>query len=283
MKKTILSAFLLAFAVYSHAGTITTDSIKSTILGATVRFNVYLPTAYKTTEAKWPVVYLLHGLTDTYTAWAQKGNMKEIADELIDKNEASPMVIIMPNAGGPDVNNIWNGYFNMPNWSYEDFFFRELMPAVEEKYHCIGDKGHRAIMGLSMGGGGSIGYSLGHPEMFSSCYAMSPWLNSANAHPGPNGEKTKMFYTIEAVHEHSALTFMEQANDSTRASLQSVAWFLDCGDDDGLLGDTFEFYKRLRLARIKAEFRVRDGAHTWEYWQQSLRQALPFASHHFGK
>ena len=282
MKKVL---FLLSLLVSTStwAGRIVTDSIQSSVLGATVKYNVYLPSDFEQSQDLLPVVYLLHGLTDTYTAWEQKGGMKDITDELIGSGEACPMVIIMPNAGGPDVNNIWNGYFNMPGWSYEDFFFNELMPTAEKKYRCIGDKEHRAVMGLSMGGGGSIGYSQRHPDKFSSCYAMSPWLNSGNGRPGPNGEKTKMFYTAEAVHEHSALTFMDNADDATKEQLRTVKWFLDCGDDDGLLNDTFEFYKKMWAARIKTEFRVRNGVHNWEYWRASLRQSLPFASRNFAK
>lgn len=282
MKKVL---FLLSLLVSTStwAGRIVTDSIQSSVLGATVKYNVYLPSGFEQSQNLLPVVYLLHGLTDTYTAWEQKGGMKDITDELIESGEACPMVIIMPNAGGPDVNNIWNGYFNMPGWSYEDFFFNELMPTAEKKYRCIGDKEHRAVMGLSMGGGGSIGYSQRHPDKFSSCYAMSPWLNSGSGRPGPNGEKTKMFYTAEAVHEHSALTFMDNADDATKEQLRTVKWFLDCGDDDGLLNDTFEFYKKMWQARVKTEFRVRNGVHNWEYWRASLRQSLPFASRNFAK
>lgn len=282
MKKTLLLLSLLV-STTAWAGRIVTDSIQSSVLGATVKYNIYLPSGYEKMQEKLPVVYLLHGLTDTYTAWEQKGGMKDITDEIIDCGEARPMIIIMPNAGGPDVNNIWNGYFNMPGWAYEDFFFGELVPTAEQKYRGIGDKEHRAIMGLSMGGGGSVGYCQRHPDMFSSCYAMSPWLTSGNGGPGHNGEKTKMYYTVEAVREHSALAFMDNADDAAKDRLRTVQWFLDCGDDDGLLGDTFELYKKMRMSGIKAEFRVRNGVHNWEYWRASLRQSLPFASRNFAK
>lgn len=283
MRKTFLFLCLLVASVSSWAGRITTDSIQSQLLGATVKFNIYLPTGYEQSTDQFPVVYLLHGLTDTYTAWAEKGGMKNITDEIIDCGESRPVIIVMPNAGDPDVNNIWNGYFNMPGWSYEDFFFQELMPTVEQKYRAIGDKEHRAVMGLSMGGGGSIGYCQRHPDKFSSCYAMSPWLNSGSGRPGPNGEKTKMFYTAEAVKEHSALTFMDNADDAVKQQLRTIKWFLDCGDDDMLLSDTFEFYKKMRMAHIATELRVRNGGHGWEYWRAALRTALPFASRNFAK
>ena len=82
---------------------------------------------------------------------------------------------------------------------------------------------------------------------------------------GNNGEKTKMFYTTEAVREHSALAFMDNTGDDTKAMLRTVRWFLGCGDDDMLVNDTFELYKKLRLARINTELRVRNGSHNWEY------------------
>lgn len=283
MKKNLLLIALCCTSLCASAGRIITDSIRSQVLGATVRYNVYLPSGFDKSDNRLPFVYLLHGLTDTYTAWDQKGQMREIADELIESGESVPVVVIMPNAGGPDINNTPNGYFNMSGWAYEDFFFNELLPEAERKYRAIGDKAHRAVMGLSMGGGGSVGYSQRHSDMFSSCYAMSPWLISGSGRPGPNGEKTRMFYTMEAVKEHSALIFVDNADDAVKEQLRSVAWFLDCGDDDGLLGETFELYKKMRLAGIKAELRVRNGVHNWEYWRASLRQALPFASRNFDK
>lgn len=272
---------LLTSSMCVWAGRVVTDSIVSQKLGATVKYNVYLPSGYERSLTHYPVTYLLHGLTDTYTAWDQKGGMREITDELVESGESKAMVIVMPNAGGPDVNNIWNGYFNMPGWSYEDFFFEELLPAVEQKYRCGGKKEQRAVMGLSMGGGGSTSYSQRHPDLFCACYAMSPWLSSGPGREGRNGEKTKMYYTSEAVRQHSALAFMDRADDAVKDQLKSVKWFFDCGDDDMLLGDTFELYKKMRLGGIKAELRVRNGGHTWEYWRAALRTALPFVSRCF--
>ena len=142
--------FLLAAGVAANAGKIVTDSLYSNILKASVKYNVYLPDGFEESSKTYPVVYLLHGLGGNYTDWAKKASAKSIADELIGTGEAVEMVIIMPNAGGADRHNVWNGYFNMPGWNYEDFFFQELSPAAEKKYRAVGDKGHRAVMGLSM-------------------------------------------------------------------------------------------------------------------------------------
>ncbi len=283
MKKISLAILLaIVAAMPLNAGKVVTDSLSSAILGQDVKFNVYLPDGFDRQDAHYPVVYLLHGLSDDYRAWVEKGNMQLVADELIRSGEADRMVIVMPNAGGRDIKNVWNGYFNMPGWNYEDFFFGELLPAVEKKYRCGGSKSMRAVMGLSMGGGGSTVYCQKHPEMFSSCYAMSPWLDNKGDEVNAGlGESGKFYYVQKAVRDNSALDFIDNADDATLEKLRSVAWFIDCGDDDYLLALSTELHMKMRKAGVHDELRVRNGIHNWEYWHLALRLALPFASRNF--
>ena len=281
MNRIFTFVLLLLLGVSAQAGRIITDSVESKVLGEKVLYNIYLPNGFDRNSKLYPVVYLLHGLSDDYRAWRDKGRMQDVADELIESGEACEMIIVMPNAGGPDTHNTWNGYFNMPGWNYEDFFFQEFVPAVEMKYHAVGDKGHRAVMGLSMGGGGSTVYCQRHPDMFSSCYAMSAWLDNQNNNVGVGQEKDKRYYVSEAVKEHSALRFVEQADDETKKQLRTVKWFFDCGDDDFLFDQSVRLHQLMRNARIKDELRIRNGVHNWEYWHLALRMALPFASRNF--
>jgi len=284
MKKFTLLLLLSAlFVLPLRAGTIVTDSLASRCLGASVPFNVYLPDGFADdADAHYPVVYLLHGLSDSYTAWVEKGHMQVVADELIRSGEACPMVIVMPNAGTPDVHHTPCGYFNVPGWPYGDFFFQELMPSVEAKYRCGGSKGQRAMMGLSMGGGGSVVYCQRHPELFSSCYAMSPWLDEPRGEVGGwNDAIDCLYYTCRSVRENSALDYVSTADEATREQLRSVAWFVDCGDDDFILHLSMDFHLRMKAADIHSELRIRDGIHNWEYWHLSLRWSLPFASRNF--
>lgn len=275
----LLTGLFLASPV--RAGVVT-DSLKSNVLGVTKYYNIYLPPSFKQdAQAHYPVLYLLHGLTDNHRAWVEKGQMDRVMDELIACGEIPPMVVVMPNAGDRDTRRIWNGYFNMPGWNYEDFFFQELLPAVEEKYLAGGSKGQRAVAGLSMGGGGSVGYAVAHPDAFAACYAMSAWLD---------GEKRddvklddKMGLLTNAVHERCPMRLLEQADEQQLSALRSVRWYIDCGDDDFLFDQNVEFYKKLRQKRIPAQLRVRDGGHTWEYWHNALRLCLPFVSRSFGK
>ena len=282
MKKLALIILLALAFLPLRAGKVVTDSLSSRVLGVNVKYNVYLPDGYGKAERHYPVVYLLHGLSDNYTAWVKRGNMQTVVDELTRSGEIVPMVIIMPNAGGPDVHNTWNGYFNMPGWNYEDFFFQELVPTLEKKYSCGGSKGQRAVMGLSMGGGGSVVYSQRHPDMFSSCYAMSAWLDNKEDELKRSVDTIdKLYYVREAVKQYSALDFVDNADKATLEKLRTVAWFIDCGDDDFLLHLNYGLHMKMKKAGVHSELRVRNGVHNWEYWHLALRLSLPFASSNF--
>ena len=278
-KKAFLLVALTTLIALSSGARVVTDSIQSKVLGDKVKFNVWLPFGFEMNpDAKYPVLYLLHGFTDTYSAWVQKGRVDEIADELLGTGEIKPMVIVMPNAGGPDTRNVWNGYFDMDGWAYEKFFYTEFIPYVEGKYRIVGDRDHRAVSGLSMGGGGSTVYAQRHPDMFSSCYAMSAWLTSGDT---PIKADDKSTYVMKAVHDHDAIEFVKNASDAVKADLRTVRWFIDIGDDDFLFDQDIELYGAMRRARIPCELRVRNGGHTWEYWHTALRTSLPFASRNF--
>lgn len=279
--KCLLVALVCAMFLPAWGGKIVTDSIESKILGATVKYNVYLPDRHDKSDKKYPVVYLLHGLFGGYDNWAKQGNMQMVADELIGTGEACEMIVIMPNAGHHDIHNVYNGYFNMPDWNYEDFFFQELIPGAEAKYRGVGDKGHRAVMGLSMGGGGSTVYAQRHPDAFSSCYAMSAWLDQPEINE--NMPKDKFYYTCLSVKEKSTIKYVENATEEQVKQLRTVAWTFDCGDDDGLMDLSVKIHQAMRAKKVKSELRINNGVHNWEYWHLALRKALPFASRNFDK
>lgn len=275
----LLMSLSLAYNT-ARGGVIVTDSLYSNTLGAVVRCNIYLPASYsRCQERTFPVIYLLHGLHNDYCDWEMLGRMSLVADELMESGESCEAVIIMPSAGGPVEADPWYGYFNMPGWNYEDFFFGEFIPVMERRYRIIPDKCHRAVIGLSMGGGGSVVYCQKHPEMFSSCYAMSPWLDNKNDFVRA---KDRCFPLLsQAVKDNSAFDFLSEADPETIGRLKTIRWTVDCGDDDFLLPLAVEFHQSMKRAGIKSELRVKNGAHNWEYWHQALREALPFVSRDF--
>jgi S-formylglutathione hydrolase FrmB len=293
MKKTalLLTALLLAavasaqFGGWGPQSKVETKTMHSNVLNADREYNVYLPKSYDTQKDKrYPVLYLLHGMLDTHQGWATRGHLKDVADQLMEAGEAAEMIIVTPNAGGNVYEGAWNGYFDMPGWKYETFFYTEFLPQVEKEFRIIGDKQHRAIAGLSMGGGGATCYAQKHSEMFAAVYAMSALMDipAMGAAPSQNpGDKMAILNT--SVQENSCTKLVENADDARKTQLRSVAWMVDCGDDDFLLDRNIEFTQAMRKAQIPCQFRVRDGGHTWEYWHSALYSCLPFVSRIFGK
>ena len=280
----IMAAVLyIAAPQKAEAGKIITESLQSKTLNAERHYNVYLPDGYdRNTKEKYPILYLLHGFTDDHRAWAEKGQLQIVADLLTAGGEIVPMVIVMPEAGGTPTDQIWNGYFDMPGWSYETFFFKEFMPYIEKRFRVYNDKKHRAVSGLSMGGGGSVAYCQKHPEQFCACYDFSGWLDQTIDDKTKN-DNGKVAAVQKAVHDNSCIKFIEQADKTVIDRLRTVKWFVDCGDDDFLLALNEQFHMQMRTKGIHCEMRVRDGNHNWEYWHTGLYLSLPFISRSFAK
>ncbi|QDV24756.1 alpha/beta hydrolase [Aureliella helgolandensis] len=265
-------------------------TMQSDILGGERNYAVYLPPGYDSSKRSYPVLYLLHGSGDDQSGWIQFGEVQHIADQAIANGTATSLVIIMP-----DGDTGRKGYFNdiRGDWRYEDFFFEELMPHVEMKYRIRQEKRYRAIAGLSMGGGGTLMYALHHPELFSAACPLS-------ASTGPlTLEDAKRRYTRSSrrgdsatesqeplsdqqiedyFQQHSAVELVNQLPDDQR---ESVRWFIDCGDDDFLYEGNSMLHIAMRKKQIPHEYRVREGAHNWTYWRQSLPNVLEFVSQSF--
>ena len=257
-------------------------SIKSEVLGAERNYTVFLPAGYDIDKEKtYPVLYLLHGMDGTNKDWFDRGHVNDVMDQLTASGEADAMIIVSPDAGGSVREGKWNGYFDMRGWNYEEFFFTEFLPMIEKEYRIKGDKAHRAIAGLSMGGGGSTSYAQRHADMFCACYAMSALMHYEA--PNPSAEKNKMWHMLNAANKYSCVEFVKSVDDKTKEALKSVAWYIDCGDDDFLFEYNINLVLAMRQAGIPHQLRVRDGGHTWEYWHSALYDALPFVSRTFGK
>ncbi len=260
-------------------------TIHSEILNADRNYSVYLPAGYASnTDKKYPVLYLLHGMNGTNKDWPGRGHLQDVMDQLRAAGEVCDMIVISPNAGGNIGEGVWNGYFDMEGWAYERFFFEEFLPAVEKEYRIKGDKASRAIAGLSMGGGGSTSYAQRHADMFCACYAMSALMHlDAPQAQAPRDEKDKMWHLTKAVNKLSCVDFVNNADDKTKEALRTVAWYVDCGDDDFLFECNMNLVLAMRKAGVPYQLRVRDGGHTWEYWHSALYDALPFVSRIFEK
>ena len=267
-----------------HVARVEEHTVKSEALGTERNYTVYLPAGYDlNTERTYPVLYLLHGMDGTNKDWYERGHAKEVMDQLTASGEACEMIIVSPDAGGSVREGKWNGYFDMEGWHYEEFFFGEFVPMIESTYRIKADKAHRAIAGLSMGGGGATSYAQRHADMFVACYAMSAAMHLPPADAEQVKRGDKMALLTDAIHRLSCVDYLAEADEARKEQLRTVKWFVDCGDDDFLFDCNLDFYQAMRKAGIPCQLRVRDGAHTWEYWHSALYIALPYVSRVFGK
>lgn len=276
-----LSYLFLLFSTFSWAQNskvIETASLPSSILGMERNYAVYLPPGYEENQREYPVLYLLHGATDNQTGWVQFGEVQHLTDRAIQAGKATAMVIIMPDADTKVM-----GYNNLPDWKYEDFFFNEFMPFVESKYRIKKSKRYRAIAGLSMGGGGTLVYAMHRPDLFSSACPLSAWVGPLSL------EDTKQMFSrrnatyteLEIQNYFETYNALNISKNTEDAKLKSVRWYIDCGDDDFLFEGNSLLHIDWKKRGIPHEYRVRDGAHTWTYWRESLPEVLHFVSQAF--
>ena len=279
MKRLFLTICTVVSAVTVIAGgRIEQGSVKSEILGVEKRYAIYLPEGYESSGERYPVLYLLHGASDTYMEWPEKGDMMRIADETIAAGTARKMIVVMPDASGIGERNAGEkmGYFNVKNWHYEDFFFGEFLPYIDQTYRTIASKEGRAISGLSMGGGGATVYAQRHPEIFQASYSTSGLLDLYDQLV----QKPRPYYDIIwlwSVEQTSPVDFLRRATPEQVALLRTVRWMLDCGDDDRLIKTNLDYVIEMKQTGIPVEFRIRDGKHNWVFWRESLPQILQFS------
>jgi S-formylglutathione hydrolase FrmB len=283
MMKRLLIAFALVIAVstakaqWPGFGKIEFKTMPSQILKEDREYAIYLPKTYSTEKDKtYPVLYLLHGGGGRHTDWPKKANLTEVANVLIDANDACDMIIVCPEAGKTFMN-----YFNNPDWMYEDYFFKELIPHIESTYRVKAEKKSRAIAGLSMGGGGTVVYASHHPEMFIAAYTMSGYLKRQDELFWINWDDPTTKKVHQLVEDNNCTNYLKNADKEKIKAMKTVNWFIDCGDDDFTFNPNIDYVMAMKEGGIPYQLRIRDGGHNWEYWHSALYIALPYISNYF--
>lgn len=260
-------------------------SMSSKILGRDVNFAVYLPSDYQAGKRSYPVVYLLHGYTDNESGWIQFGEVNAAADRAIASREIPSMIIVMP-----DAKATW--YMNNADGTerYEDMFTQEFIPYIDKNYRTRASKEFRGIAGLSMGGFGSLLYSLKHPDLFAACaaYSAAVWTEE-EIKAMPAGNMNGLFEKLFGVTKEKTLltehyrenSIMDLAGKLSKDQIEKVRLYIDCGDDDFLYKGNSALHVLLRDRQVKHEFRTRDGGHTWVYWRTGITDGLKFIGESF--
>ena len=228
-------------------GTIVETEYQSKTVGTTRKVTIYLPPKYDKSK-KYPVLYLLHGIGGDHKEWMQ-GVPNIIMDNLYAKGKAKPMIIVMPNGralpNDKPEGNIYGPEMVKGFEIFERDLIDDLIPFIQGKYSTYTDQAHRAIAGLSMGGGQSLNFGLGNLDKF----AYVGGFSSA-----PNTKQPEQLIPDMAA--------MKKAN--------KLLWMV-CGSKDGLMFNS----SRLKAFCDKNEIpctliQYPDGQHDFVVWKYGL-------------
>ncbi len=232
------------------------------------RMTVYTPAGYDK-GGKYPVLYLLHGAGGDENAWSELGRAAQILDNLIASGKAKPMIVVMPN-GNPNCQAApgeWSFGMYQPSFmsggdgptepavaSMEDSFM-DIVNYVDKNYRTVKDRAHRAVCGLSMGGGHTFGICLRYPKMFD-FYG----LFSAGLHLG-----TFKIGESFADQIKNSPDFASQAS-KLFASKPHLYW-IAMGKTDFLYQSTVDLRQFLDDNNYPYEYLETDGGHIWRNWR----------------
>lgn len=259
-----------------------TVQFESKLVGATLPYNVLLPADYNQPAARakrYPVLYLLHGLTGHYTNWLDK-------TRLVEYTAGYDVIVVMPEG-----NNSWyTDSATVPADKYESYIVQELIPDVEKRFRASGARDGRAIAGLSMGGYGALKFGVKHPELFVFAASMSGALDAASWTEADLKGLESVWRTLQPVYG-AADSETRAANDLSKlyrelpkeriAALPFV--YVDCGTEDALLQTNRSFADILVKQKIPHEYRQLPGNHSWTYWDAQVQEVLRIAVRKFGK
>lgn len=219
---------------------------------------VYVPPSYEQDiERKYPVLYLRHGGGGNETSWYNEGAASIIMDNLLAEGKVKPMIIVMTN--GNVETGIPGGYNNEALQVGADELFKDVFPVIEKNYRIYTDQQHRAVAGLSMGGGQSFYIGLRNTDKFDWVGVFSTGMFGGIAEADFDAENT-----IPGI-----LTNTPSINNNLRL------FYISVGEQDPRLNPTNKFVNTLRQHKMDVEYHTFPGIHEWQVWRMSLQDFLP--------
>lgn len=220
----------------------------SPAMGQHVTYSVFLPNVG---EGPYPVLFQLHGLTDSHAAWLTQSNINRYAAEY-------PLMIVFPDSGTGAYLD-WIGHDRIGKRNYESLIMTDITNHVRRMFNVT--DGPWAIGGLSMGGYGAMRLGLKYPDRFASIWAHSSkfeWEGMVDSGQFADPQDTD-------VRHH--------ANQLLNASTKPVITF-DCGTEDELLPENRRFDAYLTEIGFDHSYAEHPGGHTWDYWDEHVQSAL---------
>jgi CubicO group peptidase (beta-lactamase class C family)/enterochelin esterase-like enzyme len=241
---------------------------QSATLGTQRRMHVYTPPGYEGGKERYPVLYLLHGGGDEDSGWSTVGRAGFILDNLLADKKARPMLIVMPNGSLPRPAKLppfTPGAKPSPEFlaamaaaqeRFTNELLKEVVPYVEKHFRVRAGREHRALAGLSMGGGQTLRVVTTHPDRFAYVAVWSAGLFGGSA---VDFEKRNEAFFKDA----------EKVNQSVKLFSISV------GEKDFALAGSKSLAGLLKKHGVKHELHVSGGGHTWINWRHYLNDLAP--------
>lgn len=226
-------------------GQLETITYDSKSVGTTRKMQVYTPPGYSK-DKKYPVLYLLHGIGGDETEWQRCATPDILLDNLLADGKATPMIVVMPN-GRAQKNDRAEGdvFRSAPAFAaFEEDLLKDVIPTIESRYCVEADREHRALAGLSMGGGQSLNFGLAHLDKFAWVGGFSSAPNTkpaAQLVPDPAAAKQKL----------------------------KLLW-LSCGNKDGLIGISQGVHAYLKENNVPHVWNVDSHGHDPTHWRNNL-------------
>lgn len=228
-------------------GKIDTLAYESKTVGTKRKVLIYTPPNYDK-KKKYPVFYLLHGIGGDELEWLKGANPDNILDNLYAEGKIQPMIVVMPNGRAMKDDRAIGNIFDRDKVeafaTFERDLLNDLIPFVEKKYPTLTDREHRALAGLSMGGGQSLNFGLGNLDKFA-------WVGGFSS--APNTKLPK-----------ELLPKPEEAKEKLR-----LLW-ISCGDADGLLNVSKRTHDYLYENDVPHVYYLEAGGHDFKVWKNGL-------------
>lgn len=229
------------------AGKIDTVQYTSRTVGSTRKALIYTPPGYSK-QKRYPVLYLLHGIGGDEKEWLNGGHPQVILDNLLAEGKITPMIVVMPNGRAMKddraTGNIMAGDKVAAFATFEKDLLNDLIPFVEKKYAVLADREHRAIAGLSMGGGQSLNFGLGNLDTFA-------WVGGFSS--APNTRKPE-----------------ELVPNPEAAKQKLKLLWISCGDDDRLITFSRRTHDYLFEKDVPHVYYLEPGVHDFKVWKNGL-------------
>jgi enterochelin esterase-like enzyme len=225
-------------------------------------YAVFLPPGYDSaSDARYPVLYMLHGLGGDRSQWARAGLLTTAAD-LMRRGEISPFIIVLPDGeSGYWVDHAENG----PRFG--SYVSQDLVSVVDREYRTFATRDARALGGMSMGGHGALQLALNNPDTFRVVGAHSVALRT-------KAQAFEFFGDQRYFQAHDPVSLIQSHPEAARQLVISV----DIGAGDQWLGPAEGFHRTLQAAGLVHLWSVDAGGHDEAYWAEHVAGYLRFYS-----